>query len=77
MVKLFVPKNYFHNINIQNESTPFKKNFGIAQLKQKEKVNINNLLNRVKLEEKSEFKKKLLYLLSGLILISSFAILVF
>jgi hypothetical protein len=77
MVKLIMPKNYFHNFNIQNENIHSKKNYRHTQINQKEKVNINQLLNRVKIEKKNLFKKKLLSFSYGFVLISFVAILLF
>jgi len=61
-------KNYFHNskINIDflETKTPIKKQY----IRKKEKVDINTLLNKVKLEEKKE-KKKIFILCLGVSLL--------
>ena len=54
-------KHYYHNLKSIDESIE-KKNFPIIKTAgQKRTVNINMLLNRVKLEKKIELKKKIIY----------------
>ena len=54
-------KYYNHNFKSIDESIE-KKNFPIIKTAvQKRTVNINMLLNRVKLEKKTEIKKKIIY----------------
>jgi len=54
-------KHYYHNFKSIDESIE-KKNFPIIKTAvQKRTVNINMLLNRVKLEKKTEIKKKIIY----------------
>lgn len=54
-------KHYYHNFKSIDESIE-KKNFPIIKTAvQKRTVNINILLNRVKLEKKTEIKKKIIY----------------
>ena len=54
-------KHYYHNLKSIDESIE-KKNFPIIKTAvQKRTVNINMLLNRVKLEKKTEIKKKIIY----------------
>ena len=54
-------KYYYHNFKSIDESIE-KKNFPIIKAAvQKKTVNINMLLNRVKLEKKTEIKKKIIY----------------
>jgi len=54
-------KHYYHNFKSIDESIE-KKNFPtIKTAVQKRTVNINMLLNRVKLEKKTEIKKKIIY----------------
>jgi hypothetical protein len=54
-------KHYYHNFKSIDESIE-KKNFPIIKTAvQKKTVNINMLLNRVKLEKKTEIKKKIIY----------------
>lgn len=54
-------KYYYHNFKSIDESIE-KKNFPIIKAAvQKKTVNINMLLNRVKLEKKTEIKQKIIY----------------
>ena len=56
-----MPKYYYHNYKSIDESIE-EKNFPIIKSAlQKKTVNINMLLNRVKLEKKTEIKKKIIY----------------
>ena len=56
-----MPKYYHHNFKSIDESIE-KKNFPITKAAvQKRTVNINMLLNSVKLEKKTEIKKKIIY----------------
>ena len=54
-------KYYYHNFQSIDESIE-KKNFQITKTAvQKRTVDINMLLNRVKLEKKTEIKQKIIY----------------
>ena len=54
-------KYYYHNFKSTNENIE-KKNFPITKTAvQKRTVDINMLLNRVKLEKKTEIKQKIIY----------------
>ena len=54
-------KYYYHNFKSIDESIE-KKNFPITKTAvQKRTVDINMLLNRVKLEKKTEIKQKIIY----------------
>ena len=56
-----MPKYYYHNFQSIDESIE-KKNFQITKTAvQKRTVDINMLLNRVKLEKKTEIKQKIIY----------------
>jgi hypothetical protein len=54
-------KTYFHNNKSNNENK--KKNFftPISNIENKRIVDINILLNRVKIEEKNEIKRKIIF----------------
>ena len=61
MIRLVMSKNYLHNYNISKTSVnndEFVKN---NYKKNPINVDINKLLNRVKLEEKNKRKQKLIY----------------
>tara|TARA_B100000780_G_C20903013_1_gene359420 strand:- start:365 stop:607 length:243 start_codon:yes stop_codon:yes gene_type:complete len=60
MIKLLMQKNYFHNDKSSNESKDKKKSYQIFKVDKKVTVDINILLNRVKVEGKNELKKKII-----------------
>ena len=61
MIRLAMSKNYLHNYNISKTSVSndelVKNNYKQNPIN----VDINKLLNRVKLEEKNKRKQKLIY----------------
>ena len=65
-------KNIFHNKKILDENTDTKlvKNFPLNYRKKSKYVDINNLLNRVRLNEKNEKKEKLITLGLGVFVIA-------
>ena len=54
-------KNYFHNSKISSENKVKKKLIPSAKIEKKSVVDINILLNRVKIAEKNEIKKKIIF----------------
>ena len=54
-------KIYFHNHQQRNENKSKKEKYQTSNLDIKSVVDINLLLNRVKLEEKTELKKKIIF----------------
>ena len=58
-----MPKTYFHNYKSKNEDNNYnKKRFiEIYNKEKKVPVDINILLNRVKMEEKNQIKKKIIF----------------
>ena len=54
-------KNYFHNSKISSENKLKKKLIPNAKIEKKSVVDINILLNRVKIAEKNEIKKKIIF----------------
>lgn len=54
-------KSYFHNNKIINENKDKKKLTQTSITKTKDIVDINILLNRVKIEEKKETKRKMIF----------------
>jgi hypothetical protein len=76
MVKLTMYKFYNSPNNIYLETDRIKIQKENKSTKQSPKVNINTLLNRVKIEEKKKIKKNFLFLFFGLLaIIFSFFIL--
>tara|TARA_B110000037_G_scaffold208284_1_gene256213 strand:- start:1301 stop:1543 length:243 start_codon:yes stop_codon:yes gene_type:complete len=61
MIKLEMQKTYLHNYKISNENKVIKKNLQSADVNIKSVVDINILLNRVKVEEKNEIKRKIIF----------------
>ena len=54
-------KNYFHNNKISNESQSKKKIHLTQNLNPKIIVDINKLLNRVKIEQRNDTKRKVIF----------------
>ena len=61
MIKSEMQKTYFHNYKLSNKNKVIKKNLQSADVNIKSVVDINILLNRVKVEEKNEIKRKIIY----------------
>ena len=54
-------KNYFHDSKHISEKNDQKKAITVEQIKQKRRVDINKLLNRVRIEKKIENKKRIIF----------------
>ena len=54
-------KNYFHNYGSTNENKANKESTQTSKVDTKYVVDINILLNRVKIEEKNEIKRKIIF----------------
>ena len=54
-------KNYFHNNKSIDENRGKKKNISDLYIDQKRIVDINKLLNRVKVDKKNETKRKIIF----------------
>ena len=65
-------KMYFHDNKHISEKNDQKKAISVEQINQKRKVDINKLLNRVRLEKKSETKKNILVYCLVVLAIGSF-----
>ena len=61
MIRLIMPKNYLHNYNISKTTVSNDELLKNNYKKNPISVDINKLLNRVKLEEKNKRKQKLIY----------------
>tara|TARA_B110000444_G_C18371639_1_gene380690 strand:- start:155 stop:385 length:231 start_codon:yes stop_codon:yes gene_type:complete len=67
-----MPKTYFHNNKSLNENKDKKKLIQTPKLEVKSIVDINILLNRVKINEKKMIKRKIMFFSSILFSISLF-----
>tara|TARA_B100000795_G_scaffold267556_1_gene252630 strand:- start:79 stop:306 length:228 start_codon:yes stop_codon:yes gene_type:complete len=67
-------KNYFHNTKLSNENTDKKKSLQSKNLNAKIVVDINILLNRVKIEEKNQTKRKIIFISLVTLTLSLFGI---
>ena len=65
-------KTYFHDNKHISEKNGQKKAISVEQINQKKRVDINKLLNRVRLEKKSETKKNILVYCLAVLVIGSF-----
>ena len=54
-------KNYFHNNKSFNESKNQKKIIPLQYINQKRNVDINKLLNQIKIEKKNAIKKQIIF----------------
>jgi hypothetical protein len=61
MIRLVMSKNYLHNYNISKTNVSNDELLKNNYKKNPINVDINKLLNRVKLEEKNKRKQKLVY----------------
>ena len=71
-------KNIFYNNKTIDKNLTLKssENLAIKIIKKSERVNINSLLNRVKIEKKNENKKKIIFFSFGILLLSLMGIFV-
>jgi len=60
-------KTYFHNGKHIIEGKVRKKTISLEYIDQKRIVDINNLLNRVRMNEKNETKRKIIFYISTLL----------
>ena len=61
MIRFVMSKNYLHNYNVSKTSVSNDELVKNNYKKNPVNVDINKLLNRVKLEEKNKRKQKLIY----------------
>tara|TARA_B100000780_G_scaffold43670_1_gene27111 strand:- start:94 stop:321 length:228 start_codon:yes stop_codon:yes gene_type:complete len=67
-------KSYYHNGKSANENKKQKISTQIMNVKRKSIVDINILLNRVKLDQKNETKRKIIFFIFTTIALSLFGI---
>ena len=56
-----MPKVYFHNGKSIDQNINTKRLSEVQQVSEKQVVDINKLLNRVKIDQKNETKRKLIF----------------
>ena len=65
-------KTFFHNRKHISEKKVQKKTIPLKYIDQKRIVDINKLLNRVKIDQKNENKKKIIFYCSVVLIIGFF-----
>ena len=70
-------KTYFHNNKHISEKNDQKKAITVEQIKQKRRVDVNKLLNRVRIEKKNENKRKIIFYSSIILTISTLAYIIY
>jgi len=70
MIKLIMQKNYLHNNKIIDKNFEAKYIQPTKLKNSTTNVNINQLLNRVKINEQNQKKEKIIFLGCGILLIS-------
>ena len=70
-------KTYFHDNKHISEKNDQKKAITVEQINQKKRVNINKLLNRVRIEKKDENKRKIIFYSSIILTISTLAYIIY
>ena len=66
-------KTYFYNNRSINESKGQKKTIPVQYIDQKRIVDINKLLNRVRMDKKNETKRKIIFYSSSILALSLFS----
>ena len=69
-------KRYFHNGKTIENNINIKRLSEVQHISEKKIVDINKLLNRVKIEKKNETQRKIIFYSSTILLISSFGTLI-
>ena len=69
-------KTYFHNSKYISENKSQKKTIPTQYIDQKRIVDINKLLNAVRIEKKNETKKKIIFYSSVILTLSLFSTLI-
>ena len=70
-------KFYFHDNKHISEKKDQKKAISVEQINQKRRVDINKLLNRVRIEKKNENKRKIIFYSSIILTISTLAYIIY
>ena len=67
---------YFHNGKSIDQNINTKKLFEVQHIREKQVVDINKLLNRVKIDQKNETKRKFIFYSLAILGLSLFGILI-
>jgi uncharacterized OsmC-like protein len=70
-------KTYFHDNKHISEKNDQKKAITVEQIKQKRRVDINKLLNRVRIEKNDENKRKIIFYSSIILTISTLTYIIY
>ena len=70
-------KTYFHDNKHISEKNDQKKAITVEQIKQKRRVDINKLINRVRIEKNDENKRKIIFYSSIILTISTLAYIIY
>jgi len=71
MIILVMYHNFYHNIKLEHENVEIKKSPQLAHYtNQKKNVDVNKLLNKIKMNQLNEVKKKIIFLIFGILLVS-------
>ena len=68
-----MPKTYFHDNKHNSEKKIQKKNIPTQFIEQERIVDINKLLNRVRIDKKNENKRKIIFYSSAILALSLFS----
>ena len=68
-----MPKTYFHDNKHNSEKKIQKKNIPTQFIEQERIVDINKLLNRVRIDKKNEIKRKIIFYSSAILALSLFS----
>ena len=69
-------KPYFHDSKHHSEKKVQKKIISLQHIDQKRIVDINKLLNRVRMDKKNETRKKIIFYSSAILALSLFSTLI-
>ena len=69
-------KTYSHNYKLINKKKGPKKTIPVQFIDQKRIVDINKLLNRVRMDKKNETKRKIIFYSSSILALSLFSTLI-
>ena len=69
-----MPKVYFHNDKSIDQNLNTKRLSGVQPLEKKQVVDINKLLNRVKIDKRNKIKKKIIFYSSTILALGLFLI---